>query len=151
MVAPGTHPPLWHYHSRPPELIADIRLRAAAMNAPHGTWGVPYDLYQRKMEDRLGSGWAKKRGVYTKCLSFTASDTSLIITEAKVYREIIKELEFQAFIAHNIQLAMLGLREIRPRGILATVVRRLQMFRVPTICLSIRTKFDLVVSTHSHC
>lgn len=27
---------------------------------------------------------------------------------------------------------MLGLREIRPRGIFATVVRCLQMFRVPT-------------------
>lgn len=40
----------------------------AVINAPNGTWGVAYDLYQRKIEDFLDNGWAKRRGVYTYLL-----------------------------------------------------------------------------------
>jgi hypothetical protein len=80
-----------------------------------------------------------------------ASDTCLTITTASVYREIINELEIQGFhrsqysvfhregSATNAWTAMLGLREIRPHGIFATVVRRLQMLRVPTPNLLIVT------------
>lgn len=75
----------------------------------------------------------------------------LITTIATVYREVINVLETANFhraqysVFHRIGsasaawTAMMQLRAIRPLGIFPTVVRRLQMFRVPTPNLLIVT------------
>jgi hypothetical protein len=69
---------------------------------------------------------------------------SLTTARASVYREIATNLMGRGYgreqysvwqrdtTAAQAWAAMMSLREIRPRGILATVVRRLQMHRVPT-------------------
>jgi hypothetical protein len=36
----------------------------SVLQAPDSTWGIAYDLYLHDMEDPLGRGWHKRRGVF---------------------------------------------------------------------------------------
>ena len=112
----------------------------AILQVPFSTWGIAYDLYLHDMEDALGGGWDKHRGA---CVNTRIPNTSLTTAAASIYREIAKHLTERGFYRAQYSVwqrrgtaahawhSMMGLRSIRPHGVFATVVRRLQMFRVP--------------------
>jgi virulence-associated protein VapD len=96
-------------------------------------------MLQHPIEDPLPNGWASRRGEYI----YTEHHfTNLTNTTASVYREIASVMENNGFLREQYSIwqvdttalfawnTMLATRRIRPLGILATVVRRLQMFHV---------------------
>lgn len=110
------------------------------LQAPVSTWGIAYDLFMHNTEDPLDGGWHKRRGTL---IHISISNMDLMNNSASVYREIIRLLKQDGFYhaqysvwqrrdtALQAWTTMMNFREIRPQGVFATVVRRLQMYRVP--------------------
>ena len=133
----------------------------AVMNAPNGTWGVAYDLYQRKIEDHLGSGWAKRRGAYICLLKL---QIPVLQSPQRVFTERSSmNWKSRAFIARSTlsstvrgRQQMLGQQCLVYEKSAHTEFLRLScdvskcfVFRHP-ICLSLQMMFGWGVSTPPH-
>lgn len=109
--------------------------------APHGVYGIAYDLSVHNMEDDPPDGWAKYR-----CTSITHLSIYLnLLTpiSASIYAEIRDHMIAHGFEREQRSVwqadttalftwnTMLSLRGIRPRGVLATVLQRMEMFSIP--------------------
>jgi hypothetical protein len=111
------------------------------INFPETVYGIAYDLFYHDIQDDLPDGWSKWRCMHfmTCCMIHQI----LNIVSATVYRQLHRYLRLGGFVREQYSVfqrfttaimtwtTMMHLRNIPPRGVLATVVRRMEMFAIP--------------------
>ncbi|KII91177.1 hypothetical protein PLICRDRAFT_27942 [Plicaturopsis crispa FD-325 SS-3] len=103
-----------------PIALAPAPLQLA--NFPHSVYGISYDLSTRPIEDRPPNGWGAFRAtIYRRVCKFL-HDCGYTHEQYSVFQKQQS--------AMNAWSEMLALRETEPRGIFASVLRRLQLFQI---------------------
>ncbi|PPR05275.1 hypothetical protein CVT26_011440 [Gymnopilus dilepis] len=98
----------------PPYILNQVR---------EGKYGISYDLFTRPMEDPLPFGWAAHRATVYKNIGRFMRSSDYEHAQYSVWQKIA--------IPTNVWQDMVTLRRIKPRGVLASTVRAMQMFRIP--------------------